>query len=93
MSLVKRQIAWVLLLIAGVGILWLIAAEWNGFLYSDSCLDAGGTIESGACVGARRHIPTFLEAPWQLQAFTLLPSVAIGAVVVAVLAAANRRGW
>jgi hypothetical protein len=84
---------WAFLLVVAVSVFAGIAVWWNDFLYSDSCLDAGGMIENGLCVGARHYVPSFLEAPWQLKAFTLLPPAVVAAVILVMPWVVKRKGW
>ena len=66
-------------------------APWLTFLEMDTCLDLGGVIEHGACVGSHYPVQTFWNSSWQFKAFAVLPPGVLALVVVAVISAIWRH--
>ena len=81
----NRRKRWVLLLGMAIVLFGASAAWWTGFLYSDSCYDAGGIMREGVCVASRFPVPWLWEAPWHRMAFSLVPP-AVLAVIVTMIA-------
>jgi hypothetical protein len=81
-SIMKRPKGWILLLAVALVVFGASAAWWTGFVYSENCHDAGGTIRDGVCVGSRFPVPWLWEAPWHWIAFSLVPPAVVAAIVV-----------
>lgn len=60
---------------------------WLAFLEVDTCLDLGGVIEGGTCVGSPYAVRTFWSSPWQYKAFSIVPPALLALVVVAAISA------
>jgi hypothetical protein len=54
---------------------------WTSFLEMDTCLDWGGAMEHGTCVGARQPIPTFWDSPLSYKLFTVVPAAVIAVLI------------
>ncbi len=78
------------LLLVFVTMFSLTFPPWLAFLEMDTCLDLGGGIENGVCVGSPHPVRTFWNSPWQFKAFSVVPPGLLALVVVAAISAVWR---
>ena len=76
-----NRLSWLPILL-GVTVFIVSLDVWLSFLVTDHCLDGGGVMEEGTCVGARYPVG-FLEWSWVFKLFAILPPLLIAGFAAA----------
>jgi hypothetical protein len=58
---------------------------WIEILFVDRCLDYGGAVENGACIGNSTAVPNFWEYLWPPNLLVLIPPAIFAAIVVRIV--------
>ena len=76
----------------GVTVFVVLGGTWLDFLETDQCVDLGGIIENGTCVGSRHPVASFYEWPWVYKLLVILPPLLIAGFAAIVTSSLIKLG-